>query len=179
MIGVYLTAYRDKEGHEAVHALLDYLLKKNGFADVKIVTSEHGKPYAEGGELFFSLSHSGGYAAVALSDSEIGIDIEVPKQRSDERLVRLAKQFFSDEEYGRVIENPQKNFYRIWTAKESRAKFSGEGFAFGIKSVCADDGLLHINRFDTEEFFGCVCSREETAVDPLFVDIDEIFKCGD
>lgn len=61
----------------------------------KIVQNEHGKPYIEGSEVYFSISHSNGAAAVAISDEgECGIDLQY--EISPERAERLQRRFFTD-----------------------------------------------------------------------------------
>lgn len=57
-------------------------------APVEYALGDNGKPYIDGGA-HFSLSHSGKYAVCAVSDCEIGVDIEYPRENT----ARLAKRF--------------------------------------------------------------------------------------
>ena len=65
------------------HLLLKALLYKkfgiNPF-DVRLLKTQSGKPYIETHEICFNVSHTEGAVAVALSETEVGIDIE--KQRT-------------------------------------------------------------------------------------------------
>ena len=75
-----------------------------------------------------SLSHSGGWVAVAASFAgAIGIDIEVhhPRQNFNE----IAAAAFGPDEQWLVAAEGAAGFYRIWTLKEAMAKASGEGIA--------------------------------------------------
>ena len=62
--------------------------------------AETGKPYVGvGSGMYVSISHSHGLCAAAVSDSEVGVDIEyIDPNRPVERLKRLAKRFFSADE---------------------------------------------------------------------------------
>lgn len=75
-----------------------------------------------------SLSHSGGWVAVAASDAgAIGIDIEVHRPRRN--LNGIAAAAFGPDEQWLVASDGAEGFYRIWTLKEAMAKASGEGIA--------------------------------------------------
>lgn len=95
-----------------------------------IICSEKGKPYLPGRELFFSLSHSGGYAACAVSNFEIGLDI----QKNEKCREKLIKRYYSADEAEYVIGSPDKNtaFTKIWCMKESFVKATGKGLASGL-----------------------------------------------
>jgi 4'-phosphopantetheinyl transferase len=62
---------------------------------IEIGIDQHGKPYLPNREYHFSIAHSGESVAVAISRSEIGLDME--SERSLDHLA-LAKRFFSPEE---------------------------------------------------------------------------------
>jgi 4'-phosphopantetheinyl transferase len=75
-----------------------------------------------------SLSHSGGWVAVAVSDvGAVGIDIEVHRPRRN--FNRIAATAFGPEEQCLVAADGAPGFYRIWTLKEAMAKASGAGLA--------------------------------------------------
>ncbi|MBQ7360304.1 MAG: 4'-phosphopantetheinyl transferase superfamily protein [Lachnospiraceae bacterium] len=100
----------------------------------------HGKPYVEGtNPIFFSLSHSGDYVLLAVSDKEIGADIQL---RKDGELQRIAKHFMTQEEFQLWSEQPpaqQKElFYQIWAGKEAYLKLTGEGMTAGFQTVRLD-----------------------------------------
>ena len=80
--------------------------------EISLKRTERGKPYAEGLTLHFSISHSGDFAAVAVSDRPIGIDIEVLRP-ADPRLSQ------------RIGAEPNR-FFEEWTAKEAHFKIYGD-----------------------------------------------------
>lgn len=141
-----------------------------------LITGEYGKPYLkELPELFFSLSHSETVAVCAISDREIGIDIEYHREMSPDRLLRIAKRFFAPEEYDAIAEESgeaaKELFYRIWTAKEAYIKFTGEGMHRNLASfsvvpvkdsmVTGDRILAHFRHVDIiGDYSLCLCSGE-------------------
>ena len=66
---------------------------------VKYRTARGGKPYFAKLRLYFNLSHSGDYCMCAVSDEEIGVDIQ-QQRPAEER--KLAKRFFAEQELARV-----------------------------------------------------------------------------
>lgn len=99
---------------------------------------EHGKPYIINYEgIHFNISHCGEAVAVAVSDREVGIDVEGRRKFSDGLLQRA----FSDEEQTFVLSSadPEKDFARIWTRKEAWFKYTGTGILLDhLKTTEAD-----------------------------------------
>ena len=87
---------------------------------------EHGKPYITNYEgIYFNISHCNEAVAVAVSNREVGIDVEGRRKFSDTLLQRA----LSDDEQ-KVVRNsddPQKDFACIWTRKEAWFKYTGTG----------------------------------------------------
>ncbi len=127
----------DKMLSVCAEALLRHAVKKNGFDFGEIVTGEHGKPYFKCGMMHFNLSHSHGYAMCAVSDNEIGCDIE----KVTDLNLPLAKRFFAPDEYNALIGlNTEAErtdmFFRLWTLKESFIKAVGLGMSLPLDSFC-------------------------------------------
>lgn len=97
----------------------------NGDKDAYFVHS-NGKPYTTNG-LFFNVSHSGNYVVLAVSDKEIGCDI----QKCDEKnYLRVGKFVFHKNEIELLNSTDDKltTFFEIWTKKEAYLKLLGTGF---------------------------------------------------
>ena len=59
------------------HDLLKKILKEEYSIDsFTIIKNEFGKPYLKDNQLYFSISHDIDTCAIAISSSEIGIDLE-------------------------------------------------------------------------------------------------------
>lgn len=122
----------------------------------------YGRPFLDNG-IDFNISHSGAYAACALSDhGRIGLDIEAI------RPIRLAdfKGQMTPAEWERLtgsLEAPYDCFYTYWTIKESVIKAHGKGLSIPLPDVAVnDDG--------TAVLYG-----ETWFIEPL--DIDCEYKC--
>ncbi len=102
--------------------------------------NRNGKPYLTQGDLYFNLSHSGDYAALVISDEEVGVDIE----KLEPPKIAVAKRFFSKPEYDWLAKHPM-NFYDLWVLKESYVKALGTGLTTPMSSfsiVVGDEILL-------------------------------------
>ena len=91
---------------------------KNQLSQEAISKTKQGKPFFENGP-YFNISHSGRYVLMAVSSSEIGVDIEEIKNRDMSSLARI----FNEAE-AKVIKEHQ-DFYYLWCAKESLIKCMG------------------------------------------------------
>ena len=124
--------------------LLANEIKKMGLSLPEVRFEENGKPYfpnfglfktdfslqnsnfsrisdafSSNSGLYFSISHSGGLAAVMISDFPCGVDVEMIRPEVSEKL------------YARCM-HPEEiragmDFFEAWTKKECLAKLSGKG----------------------------------------------------
>lgn len=83
---------------------------------------------------FFSLSHSEDYVMCAISEREVGADIQ--KMRACD-VMKPAERFFSERERERLRrcsdEAKQRElFYELWTCKEAYGKLTGKGLTEAI-----------------------------------------------
>lgn len=83
---------------------------------------EYQKPYAQGFPAF-NLSHSGGYAILAVGGDNIGADIE----QADPAHIGIAPSVCSPRELQWQSEDPAVRFFRLWVLKESLMKATGLG----------------------------------------------------
>ena len=102
----------------------------------------------------FSISHSGNYVAVALSDIPVGIDVEIKEDKN----FKITNRMLPNEDKGYILnedlteEVKQMHFRDIWTIKESFLKCTGEGISVPLDSftselympllVCGEDDLI-------------------------------------
>ena len=108
----------------AAGLLLSDILDVHSDSDTEL--NIYGKPLLKLGLPFFSLSHSGEYAALAVADVPVGVDIELIQPFD----ISSAKSCFTENEYGWLAkQHNDEAFYRLWTAKEAVLKADGTGFA--------------------------------------------------
>lgn len=156
--------------------LLKYAMAKEGY-DIKkqlFVKFLDGKPYLDGP--YFNLSHSGDYVICAVSDDEVGCDIEKIRQGSQ----GLIHKYFAKEEKERLfaLTNQKRKaqyFTALWTLREAYAKKTGQGLArtlpglFFILGESEDSVRGFIEERELSEMFWChrmeeymisVCAKE-------------------
>ena len=112
--------------------LLELALIENG-VDIKALDfakNESGKWVCD--KCYFSLSHTDGAVAVALSDSSVGVDIEVLSDRA----LKVAKKVFSAEELDAFCDDDILYTTKLWTMKESIFKTLDER-VFSPQSISA------------------------------------------
>lgn len=131
----------------------------------RIFQNKHGKPYLVGSPLFFNLSHSGSITAVAVSEQEVGLDIQLREKRDLSAVLRRL-----------TPAERQKDFYALWTAKEAYIKFKGESLA-GLLSALEYKGdtlyengnpvEAHLYQTEMEACAVCVCTASPEEVTPV------------
>lgn len=121
-------------------ALLIFILNQYYKVDVesiKLFTNDYGKPYLFGeNNIYFNITHSGDYIVCAISDKEIGVDLQYKNIFEYERLV---KRFFSLEERKRI--KSLDIFYEVWSKKEAYLKYLGIGLVKGLDFFSIYDEL--------------------------------------
>lgn len=129
----YYRLYREMKNREDALSELTagYLLRKylNVFSDSQLIYGKYGKPGLINREEHFSISHANNVVVLAISEEEIGVDIE----RSDEVNWFAAKQVFPEKWMCqlKIAEKADRDrvFARQWTALEAVLKAEGTGFA--------------------------------------------------
>ena len=111
------------------------LLEVAGLSDFELFYTDDGKPHLKNGKRI-TISHSFDFSVIAISDSEIGIDIE----KNREKIQRIASKFIGKESEYLVEENLVEQLTVIWGAKESLFKIHPDG------------GLLFIEHLPIEAF---------------------------
>lgn len=125
--------------------LLNDILENYFFMDitkVEYIYNEFGKPYIKDSNLYFSLSHSNGVIALAVSKEEIGLDIELIKDVKD----NLAHKVMNEAEYN-IYKGLSKNdkisyFYEVWTSKEAYVKKLGSALTLNPSNINIDSDVI-------------------------------------
>ena len=100
--------------------------------DAQIFYGKDCKPYTK--NMKFNISHSGDYVALAVAESEVGVDIEKIRGYSEKVAARC---FTADELEWMGRRGTCESFFRLWTAKESLMKALGLGLKLAPKSFSA------------------------------------------
>ena len=94
----------------------------NSLSNEPLLFNDMGKPFFENGP-YFNISHSGKYIVMAVSDKEVGVDIEENVEKNMSSLIRI----FNEAEAKMIKENA--DFYYLWCAKESLIKCIGSSIS--------------------------------------------------
>lgn len=144
---------KDKKLSAGAYLLLDKLLKEKNVTDPIFKVQEYGKAYISNFEdVYFNLSHSGRIVSCAISDREVGIDVEYNDPEID---LDIAKNYFYNSEYKSIMNSktPSDEFFNYWVLKESYMKYTGLGFNLSLDSfeiVISDDIKLKNNKNNLE-----------------------------
>lgn len=107
---------------KAQSAVAGLLMTEIFGSDAQYFCTESGKPYLLDDRAFFSISHTDRWVALAVSDREIGFDLEVI---SPIRLSVFCRCFTASEQAW--IGDNNERFTQLWVNKEAYAKFTGLG----------------------------------------------------
>lgn len=141
---------------------------------LEIAVGENGKPYFPGKELRFSLSHSGEIALCALSNREVGADVE--RMRAFDE--NLSRRFFTEaeQEYISQAKDRAHAFTQVWTLKESYIKATGQGLRLPLNSFSVPVGAFAAENCDDwffwhrsrDGFHFAACVKGSPAVPEFF-----------
>ena len=154
--------------------------------DGQIVEGPYGKPRIVGEGPQFSLSHSGGYAVLAVGDQPSGVDIE----RTERMRPLAAKRCMTPEEYALFTQAdaPEDFFCTLWTGKESVMKGTGLGMrldpqSFSLLPLDAGDYLIRDERWRVgwrrldDGYIIALASREPVCgMEPVRLGADELLR---
>jgi len=113
-----------------------HLLKEAGYTDFDLYYNANGKPHLTNGK-HISITHSFTFAAIAISDNEVGIDIEKNREK-----IKIIQHKFVNFESGFIHKDDDyiQQLTVIWGAKESLYKIYPHG------------GLTFKNDIDIDSF---------------------------
>lgn len=120
----------------ASYSLLVEMLQSKGLLEElpSIEYAEGGKPYIKNyPELHFNLSHCRRYVAVAIHSSPVGVDIECRRKVSQSLIRRVCSE--DEQHLIAASQEPDMEFLRLWTRKESYLKYTGTGIVEPLTGI--------------------------------------------
>ena len=164
---------KDKKLSAGAYLLLKKLLLEKNITNPLFKIEKYGKAYISNFEnIYFNLSHSGKMVLCAISDREVGVDIEYIDHEID---LSIAQHYFYNKEYESIMnsQNPADEFFKYWVLKESYMKYTGLGMnlkldSFEIKiedkiELKNDDEGLKFNLFNLENYKIGIASHYEVS----------------
>lgn len=106
--------------HQCGFLSIRHLLLAAGYLDTDLTYDENGRPHLNDGK-FISITHSFSYAAIIVSSHNVGIDIEMQR----EKIIRIADKFTNSKEQALLVDHLDsqvKQLTVIWGAKEAMYK---------------------------------------------------------
>lgn len=125
--------YKNVDSNSNSREFLNDILKlEYNLSDCSIIENNNGKLYLNDNRLYFNISHKKDIVGIAVSDKEIGFDIEYVKSDNIKNRSILKYYFTSDE--GKYIGSSNEKLLYVWTKKESYIKMLGLRIA-DIKNI--------------------------------------------
>lgn len=175
---------KDKKLSAGAYLLLKRLLSEVNINDFEIIIGKYEKPHIVDHEnIYFNLSHSSKMVLCAISDKELGVDIENIDGEID---LNIAKNFFYNDEYKSIMncDNPSDEFFKYWVLKESYMKYTGLGMNLKLDSfeivigdeikLKDDDSDLKFNLFEIEDYKIGIASQYNV-FDLIEYDLKELY----
>lgn len=145
-------------------------------------TDKNGKPFISG-QKCFNISHSGDYVVCAVSDFEVGVDVEKIERMSP----RIMHKFLASEEIEALGSLSDADIPRFlcekWVRKEAYLKLRGTGLRISPTTLCFDGDTLkgQKNIFSrvlelSENELVAVCSFKEKKINRINVSADDLSK---
>ena len=125
--------------------LIRFLRKQFGIEE-DLCYNEWGKAYFPSRKICFNLSHSGEYVALAVSEQEVGVDIQ---KQGEVREAIFPKVFTEQEIQGyQSAEDKTDYFFSLWSEKESYLKYVGVGLSRPLS-------VVDFSAFVSQDHFAC------------------------
>lgn len=173
-----LVEYRDRVlSVMSEFVLLYYLRTYYGIQVSNFSESSRGKPYIAGSDLVkFNISHTRNGVSVAISEQNIGIDVETNLDTTDKQIIQLIDLCFSEKEkryinFGKLGYN--QRFFEVWTRREAYFKCLGCGLSIKNNKMDISENF-HFCGIRYKHYIVSICSHCEMSVDFHMIDVQEM-----
>ncbi len=129
--------FDDSETSKDAIRRVNEIAKSNHLLDLDINRGKYGKPYfSKSKDIFFNISHTDGVTAIAFSNKEIGIDVEIVGYFNE----KIIERFYSYNEKKEIQASGEDKYLQkikaveIWTRKEAFVKKKGSSILEVIKN---------------------------------------------
>lgn len=134
------------------------------------VIKKGSKPYLINKPFYFNLSHSNDYIGIAISDSEVGFDIEYIKDIKNKE--RLIKKIYSKNDLSNYSNN-LIDILKVFTIKESYLKYLGIGITINLNEIIIENNYVYYKdymkikykTYMNDNIIYTVCSNNEFVVE--------------
>lgn len=144
-------------------------------AEIHIIADEGGKPRLAKGDIHFNISHTQDAVALALADSEVGVDVERIRSVN----LRVAERFFAPDECEYVfqpLEGTEGRFFEMWTRKEAYLKKLGTGLRTPLSSFSVLNGRMGLHTYVCEDIILSVCASPAARIQLDIYTLEEFLQ---
>lgn len=129
---------------------------------IEILKTDKGKPYLKNiKDFFFNISNSYNLQAVAISDFEVGVDIELVREVD----LSVAKRFTKFEYNYILSEKSLDRFFEVWTKKEAYLKYKSLGLSGGLNRFNVFDLKEKIKTKKIDGYYLSVCGERDFKIE--------------
>lgn len=162
--------------------LLKNELQKLSVFNYEICENQNGKPYLLNNELNFNLTHQNTVTAIAVCDTEVGLDVQ---KLDDEKItLNLLTTVLNELElktYNDLPSNAEKvkYFYRCFTEKEAFVKMKGDFLPYPPSSIKSYPNAKFVTKYlflDNCVYCLTVCAQDIKSINFEIVDVRELLK---
>lgn len=152
------------ENHQRAFLAVRQVLSQVNIQDIDLVYDANGKPFLANGQ-FISISHSFDYAVVVISNENIGVDIELKR----DKIIRLSTKFCNEIELSGTPEQLEEQldyFTEIWSVKEALFKMCNSRSLSFAQDMSVDlvEKRAEVNQGDFKCYFNYQTFRLENYV---------------
>lgn len=130
-------------------------------SNLTLAKKSSGKPYFEGEMPYFSISHDADTVAVAISDRDVGVDIQSSRDTARENAI--AERFFTQDEC-EDIRSGNLDFLTAWTKREAYAKLNDTPLASLTKKELPDSAFFGTLDWKTSKITVATLSSDEVKI---------------
>lgn len=102
--------------------------------------------------VYFSVSHSGDFWVCSVGKKPSGVDLQLVNTEYNRD---IAARFFHPDETSYLKRQDFRDFFSVWTAKESYVKFLGTGLSMGLNNFCVVNGNELSNQVNNAQLRFC------------------------
>ena len=154
------------EDSKAAFVLLKYIIEKEGYkTDYYVKYNQFRKPYLNG--LIYNVSHSKGRIAIAISENEVGVDI----QKYVETIEKVKTKYYSPDDY-------DQDLLHMWVIKESYLKYLGIGLTNDLFNVRINKQLVEYQDYQKasyqcfnldNDYALSICSEKKEDIEFIYI----------
>ena len=154
--------------------LFKYVIEQENIKE-DLVFNKYGKPDFKDKKYHFNISHSKDIVVIAVSNEEVGVDIQKLSTYDDIQLDKLTKRVYNDNDYNFYNTDDNVTFTQIWTIKEAYLKYLGIGLIKNLHDITIDFETMYVGMNKEEDQKFCTFFKNKYMVSIVCDQIDKAY----